>query len=306
MLGRLGFTGRLMAIVLLALLVVIAVGSGLAYMARKRGAVDANAMLLPERAAAIVEVLENTPPARRQTTLDALSSEVLSVTYSDGPPPADAREQHLPAVERLIAQYFAEVGGRHVIAMLAPEAGPRWRQLRLGQYWLSSREPLKGCHRAQHGWICRTGEPWRCLAAHLGHAAGVRYRRAGSARRAGGDHRHHARGAAAARACGLGVALCRQRHAAAGGSARCARDPPADRLHQRYAGAHCRARQRPNNPPRRHLSRSQDLPDASALARGDRRRPRAAGAHRARSRRRHGADRGCVGARTGSGGFGPP
>ncbi len=143
MLGRLGFTGRLMAIVLLALLVVIAVGSGLAYMARKRGAVDANAMLLPERAAAIVEVLENTPPARRQTTLDALSSEVLSVTYSDGPPPADAREQHLPAVERVIAQYFAEVGGRHVIAMLAPEAGPRWRQLRLGQYWLSSREPLK-------------------------------------------------------------------------------------------------------------------------------------------------------------------
>ena len=27
--------------------------------------------------------------------------------------------------------------------MMAPEAGPRWRQLRIGQYWLASREPLQ-------------------------------------------------------------------------------------------------------------------------------------------------------------------
>jgi signal transduction histidine kinase len=143
MLGRLGFTGRLMAIVLLAILGTLSIGTGLGYMARKRGVADASPMLLPERAAAIVEVLESTPPQRRDTALHALSSETLLVSYKDQPPPADADVQRLPAVERVIRQYFAEVGGREVIAMLAPEAGPRWRQLRIGQYWLASREPLK-------------------------------------------------------------------------------------------------------------------------------------------------------------------
>jgi signal transduction histidine kinase len=142
-LSRLGFTGRLMAIVLLALLAVVAISTGLAYVARKRGAIEANPMLLPERAAAIVEVLESTPPERRETTLNALSSEALSVSYRDRPPPPDPGMQRLPAVERVIGQYFLEVGGREVIALLAPEGVPRWRQLRLGQYWLASREPLK-------------------------------------------------------------------------------------------------------------------------------------------------------------------
>ena len=143
MLGRLGFTGRIMAIVLLALLAMLALSTGLGYVARKRGAVDATPMLLPARAAAIVEVLEHTPPERRQTALHALSSDDLRVSFRDGPPPPDASLQRLPAVEHVIAPYFAEVGGREVIALLAPEAGPRWRQLRLGQYWLASREPLK-------------------------------------------------------------------------------------------------------------------------------------------------------------------
>jgi len=142
-LGRLGFTGRIMAIVLLALLAMLALSTGFAYLARKRGTVDATPMLLPERAAAIVEVLESTPPERRKTALKALSSDDLRVSFRDGPPPPDPRLQRLPAVERVIAQYFAEVGGRKVIALLAPERVPRWRQLHVGQYWLASREPLK-------------------------------------------------------------------------------------------------------------------------------------------------------------------
>jgi two-component system osmolarity sensor histidine kinase EnvZ len=142
-LGRLGFTGRVLAIVLLALLALIAVGTGLAYMARLRGAVDATPMLLPQRAAAIVEVMEATPPERRQSALDALSSESLKVGFKQQPPPADPSAQRLPAIERAFAREFVEVGGREVIVLLAPEAVPRWRQLHLGQYWLASREPLK-------------------------------------------------------------------------------------------------------------------------------------------------------------------
>jgi len=141
-LGRLGFTGRLMAIVLLALLAVVALSAGLGYLARTRGIADATPLLLPERAAAIVEVLEATPPGRRETALKALSTETITVTYADAPPSNDVRARRLPAVERVIDHYFLEVGGREVFAMLAPEAGPSWRQLRLGQYWLASHEPL--------------------------------------------------------------------------------------------------------------------------------------------------------------------
>ncbi|HUJ36706.1 MAG TPA: ATP-binding protein [Hyphomicrobium sp.] len=143
MLGRLGFTGRVLAIVLLALLALMAVGTGLAYVARVRGAVDATPMLLPQRAAAIVEVLESTPPERRRSALEALSSDTLKVSYRDHAPPPDPNVQRLPAIERVFAREFVEVGGRNVVVLLAPEGVPRWRQLHLGQYWLASREPLK-------------------------------------------------------------------------------------------------------------------------------------------------------------------
>lgn len=143
MLGRLGFTGRILAIVLLALLALMAVGTGLAYVARVRGAVDATPMLLPQRAAAIVEVLESTPPERRRSALEALSSDTLKVSFRDHAPPPDPNVQRLPAIERVFAREFVEVGGRNVVVLLAPEGVPRWRQLHLGQYWLASREPLK-------------------------------------------------------------------------------------------------------------------------------------------------------------------
>ena len=143
MLGRLGFAGRMMAIVLFALLSIVAIGAGIGYVARQRAHIDSTPMLLPERAAAIVEVLETTPPERRETALKAVSSDDLSVSFRDQPPPDDPRLQRLPAVERVMGQYFMEVGGREVIALLAPERVARWRQLRLGQYWIASREPLK-------------------------------------------------------------------------------------------------------------------------------------------------------------------
>jgi signal transduction histidine kinase len=142
-LGRLGFTGRVLAIVLLALLTLMAVGTGLAYVARVRGAVDATPMLLPQRAAAIVEVLESTPPERRRSALEALSSDTLKLSFRDHAPPPDPNVQRLPAIERVFAREFVEVGGRNVVVLLAPEGVPRWRQLHLGQYWLASREPLK-------------------------------------------------------------------------------------------------------------------------------------------------------------------
>lgn len=143
MLGRLGFTGRMMAIVLLALLAMMAISTGLGYMARQRSPVNGTQMLLPERAAAIVEVLEHTAPERRETALKALSSDDLSVSFQEKTPALAAGMERLAPVERVIAPYFVEVGGRDVIALLAPEDVPRWRQLRWGQHWLASSSPLK-------------------------------------------------------------------------------------------------------------------------------------------------------------------
>jgi two-component system osmolarity sensor histidine kinase EnvZ len=141
-LGRLGFTGRIMAIVLLALFAMVALGAGLGYVARNRGTSDATALLLPERAAAIVEVLEHTPPVRRETTLNALSSETLLVSFHAGLPAVPGAER-LPIVERAIASYFAEVGGREVIATLAPAVSSRLGRLGFGRSWRASRDPLK-------------------------------------------------------------------------------------------------------------------------------------------------------------------
>lgn len=134
MLGRLGFSGRIMAIVLLALFAMVALSAGLGYVARNREPGDTTAMLLPERAAAIVEVLEHTPPERRQTALAALSSESLLVSFRPDPPAGPGVER-LPIVERAIAPYFAEVGGREVIAALPPNA----ERLRLGLNWRAVR-----------------------------------------------------------------------------------------------------------------------------------------------------------------------
>jgi signal transduction histidine kinase len=142
-LGRLGFAGRLMAIVLLAILAMQAIATGLGYMSRMRQGPGEALMLLPERAAAIVDLIETTAKERRESLLRALSSDTLHVAFSAERPAVGDGAQRLPAVEWVVEQYLPEAGGREVVAFINPEQGPRWRQLRIGQYWLTSREPLR-------------------------------------------------------------------------------------------------------------------------------------------------------------------
>ncbi len=142
MLGRLGFAGRLMAIVLLALLAMQAVGTGIGYVARKKSPGEATA-LLPERAAAIVALLDAAGPEQRETLLKAVVSDDLRVALAPSRPAAAPGAERLPAIEWVVAQYLPEGTDREVMALIKPESGPRWRQLRIGQYWLASREPLR-------------------------------------------------------------------------------------------------------------------------------------------------------------------
>jgi signal transduction histidine kinase len=142
-LGRLGFAGRLMAIVLLAILAMQAIATGLGYVARMRAGPGDALMLLPERAAAIVDLIEATGTERRESLLRALSSDTLHVVYAPQRPTIESDAQRLPAVEWVVEQYLPEEGKREVVAFIKPEQGSRWRQLRIGQYWLASREPLR-------------------------------------------------------------------------------------------------------------------------------------------------------------------
>ena len=82
MLRRLGFTGRLMAIVLLALLALWAVGVGLVFVSETREEIASTLYPLPEQVAAIVELIDSTEPGRRPPVLRAVGSDLLRVSIA--------------------------------------------------------------------------------------------------------------------------------------------------------------------------------------------------------------------------------
>ncbi len=151
--------------------------------------------------------------------------------------------RRLPVVEHVVAEYFAEVGGREVIALLAREAVPRWRELRVGQYWLASRAPLEVAIGLSTGgyavletrgdisrriWGMPPGFLIGALGALVGLAAIVAImREARPLRRLAGSV--------------AGFAESAVPHPVE--ATRCARDPPPHRHRQRHAGAHRRPRQ---------------------------------------------------------------
>jgi two-component system osmolarity sensor histidine kinase EnvZ len=142
MLRRLGFTGRLMAIVMLALLALWAVGVGLIFLTETREEIASTLYPLPEQVVAIVDLIDATPPERRPAVLKAVSSEMLRVTIAGEPPAAEAGYERLPRVEQFLARYLGTLAPRQVIATIEPSHRPRWRELRFGQYWVYARQPL--------------------------------------------------------------------------------------------------------------------------------------------------------------------
>lgn len=142
MLGRLGLAGRIIAILLLSLLVLLALGAGVGYVARKQETAGDPLTLLPERAAAIVGLMEKETAGADGLLLKAVTSEELSVRRLEVRPGVDEEHGRLPGVEWVVGQHFPEGDTREVIAYMEPEKGPRWSQLRLGRMWLTSRETL--------------------------------------------------------------------------------------------------------------------------------------------------------------------
>lgn len=144
MLGRLGFTGRVMAILFLAMLVLLTVGTAVSYMSARQERAGGQRVLLPERAGAIVAILEHTKsPAGRDLVLKAVNSETLAVTLTPERPFSVPAEERMKAVEWLVGQYMGGTPGREVIAYVEKDERPRWRQLRIANLWLASRKPLR-------------------------------------------------------------------------------------------------------------------------------------------------------------------
>ena len=142
MLRRLGFTGRLMAIVLLALLVLWAIGVGWVLVSESREEIASRLHPLPEQVAATVDLIEATESGRQSVLLRAVSSETLRVTIEKAPPKADRGFSRLPLVEQYMSRYLSELEPREVIAAVKSSGRPLWWELRLGWFWIDARQPL--------------------------------------------------------------------------------------------------------------------------------------------------------------------
>lgn len=143
MLGRLGFAGRLMAIVLFALVALWAIGVGWLFVSESRDEIISALFPLPERVTAIVELLETVQPAERPTALKAVSSDNLHVTLANERPQASPETTRLPLVERFLTLYLSALQPRDVIAIGSRNALPRWRDWHLGDYWRNRKRSVR-------------------------------------------------------------------------------------------------------------------------------------------------------------------
>ena len=115
-LGRLGFVGRVIMIVLALLIALAVISVVLSLLARERRETGTERFPVPAQAAAIVELLEATPPAERSRVLRAVSSESFLVRLVERAPDEIAGGIRMPGVEWLVAQYFEALDAREVIA----------------------------------------------------------------------------------------------------------------------------------------------------------------------------------------------
>jgi signal transduction histidine kinase len=143
MLGRLGFAGRLMAIVLFALIALWSVGVGWVFVSESRDEIASQLFPLPEQVTGIVELIESVEPSQRPAVLKAVSSESLRATLTHERPQDSPDTRRMPLVERFIGLYLRALQPREVIAIGSRNGFPRWRDWHLGDYWRNAQRSLR-------------------------------------------------------------------------------------------------------------------------------------------------------------------
>lgn len=118
--GRLGLLGRLVLIVLALLLALLSLTIAFAVIGGERRQASAERFPVPAQAAAIVELLDRTPPAGRPAVLKAVSSETFVVRLADGPPAGYGDAVRMKAVEWLVGEYLETLPDRTILAFRSP------------------------------------------------------------------------------------------------------------------------------------------------------------------------------------------
>jgi signal transduction histidine kinase len=119
-LSRLGFAGRISAILLLALLALWALGAALSYVTRTPVVAMPNPYPLPHQMAAIVELLEASDAEQQKIILNAVNSDTLKVTLADKAPEVLPGQRRLKGLEWLVGRYANALGSRELIATMVP------------------------------------------------------------------------------------------------------------------------------------------------------------------------------------------
>jgi len=141
--GRLGFAGRLMAILLLAVFVVVAANALIGYLLNRQTADGDGWTLLPERAAAVIELFDRADVRQRELVLKAINSETVVATFQTSRPKGEVADQRLPNVEWIVSQFLYSVGKHEVLAFIEPKSEPVPWRVNLGRLQSYSRAPLK-------------------------------------------------------------------------------------------------------------------------------------------------------------------
>src|SRR5579872_1205847 len=135
MLARLGFAGRLMAIVLFALIALWMAGLGWLVVSESREELVSQLFPLPEQVTAIVELIEKVAPAEQPVVLKAVNSDTLHVTLIAERPIARPGARRMPIVERFLSLYLHALQPRDVLALNNRNTVPRWGDWHFGDYW---------------------------------------------------------------------------------------------------------------------------------------------------------------------------
>ncbi|CCD93814.1 putative two-component sensor histidine kinase [Bradyrhizobium sp. ORS 375] len=143
MLGRLGFAGRLMAIVLFALIALWAVGLGWLFLSESREEIFRRLFPLPEQVSAIVQLIESAAPAERPLILKAVSSARLRVTLTQERPEPSPETMRRPIAEQFLTLYLQSLQPRDVIVLRSRVGLPRWRDWHIGDFWRNANRTVR-------------------------------------------------------------------------------------------------------------------------------------------------------------------
>jgi two-component system osmolarity sensor histidine kinase EnvZ len=142
-LSRFGFTGRLMAIVLFALIALWSVGVGWLFVSESREEIIGKLFPLPEQVVSIVELIETVTPSQQPAVLKAVNSDNLHVTLAPARPAESADTRRMPMVERFLGLYLRVLQPREVIVIGNRNDFPRLRDWHLGDYWRGMQRSLR-------------------------------------------------------------------------------------------------------------------------------------------------------------------